>query len=37
MMSKERAWLLRDKYHGIETPEFFADLKKLKTENLSIT
>lgn len=29
MMNKERAWLLRDKYHGIETPEFFADLKKI--------
>ncbi len=30
MMNKERVWLLRDKYHGIETPEFFADLKRIE-------
>jgi len=27
---KERGWLLREKYNGIETPEFFDDLKRVE-------
>lgn len=29
-MNKEREWLLREKYHGIESPEFFADLTRVE-------
>ena len=29
-MNKEREWLLRDKYRGIESPEFFIDLKRIE-------
>ena len=29
---KEKNWLLREKYGGIETPEFFEDMKKLQAE-----
>ena len=29
-MHKETRWLLEEKYHGTETPEFFADLKRLE-------
>ncbi len=28
-MDKERAWLLKEKYNGVESPEFLADLKHL--------
>ncbi len=27
---KEVEWLLKEKYHGIETPEFYADVERLK-------
>ena len=27
---KEVAWLLREKYQGVESPEFFADVERLK-------
>lgn len=30
IMNKEREWLLRDKYHGVESPEFFVDLKRIE-------
>lgn len=30
MMSNEREWLLREKYKGVESPEFFADLKRIE-------
>ena len=29
-MERERGWLLNEKYHGIETDDFFADLEKLE-------
>lgn len=29
-MNREREWLLRDKYRGIESPEFFADFKRIE-------
>ena len=29
MNQRDKNWLLRDKYHGIETPAFFADLERL--------
>ena len=28
-LTREKAWLLREKYSGIESPEYFLDLKKL--------
>lgn len=30
-MNQESQWLLNEKYNGIETPEFFADLKRLES------
>lgn len=30
-MERETAWLLREKYHGEKTEEFFADLERLKS------
>lgn len=27
---KERKWLLREKYNGVESPEFFSDLERLQ-------
>ncbi|MEX2008271.1 MAG: RsmD family RNA methyltransferase, partial [Candidatus Spechtbacterales bacterium] len=27
---RERSWLLAEKYHGEETPDFFADVERLK-------
>lgn len=30
MMSKEQDWLLKEKYHGVKTDEYFLDLKRIE-------